>query len=254
MKNISIIIPCYNEENRINKTLVKIKKWVKKQNKFNIELIIADDGSFDETFKIIKSFKVRNKLKKLKIKILKFNHEGYIKTLFKSFLKAKYEIICNMEADCAIHPKNFERFEKFLYNFDMIQGSRLFDNKITKNKSILRKIISILYSRLFRIIFKINIYDPQCGFKMYKKKNLLKILGQIKLEHDGLKISEIVCRYYFSGLKIKEIGVDNNHSEDSRLVPKFKILNPFPFLKVQIISFFALIKIYNILKKEKLIN
>ena len=56
MFNISIIIPCYNEENKLIYTK-KIESWLKVQNLFKIELILSNDGSNDNTVDIMKSAK-----------------------------------------------------------------------------------------------------------------------------------------------------------------------------------------------------
>ena len=59
------------------------------------------------------------------VKVFDFNHRGYIETLFDSYRKSSNDIVCNMEVDCSIHPRNFEFFSKYLGEYDMIQGSRI---------------------------------------------------------------------------------------------------------------------------------
>ncbi len=159
-----------------------------------------------------------------------------------------------MEADCSIHPNNFELFFNFINDYEMIQGSRLLEqtkNNNSQNKGFIRTFISYFYSYIFRIVFKTNITDPQIGFKMIKKSNLLYCLKNIKLKHDGLKVTELTLRFLNENFRIKEIAVTNNHNDDSRLVPKFSFIKPLPFLKVIISNFLALIKLYYIFKKER---
>ena len=102
-----------------------------------------------------------------------------------------------MEADCSIHPKNFEIFSKYLEQYDMIQGSRILKSPQFKsdNKTLLDHLFRFFFSVLFRIIFKCKIYDPQCGFKMIKKEKLMSCLNSIKLQHDGMKISELTLKF-----------------------------------------------------------
>ena len=57
--SLSIIIPLFNEEKRLNKSLIKINKFIKNKN---IEIILINDGSFDKSEKIIKKF-INNKKK-----------------------------------------------------------------------------------------------------------------------------------------------------------------------------------------------
>jgi len=53
MHKISIIIPCYNEQKRLPETISKLKKWLLGQKKFEVELILSNDGSSDDTIKIM---------------------------------------------------------------------------------------------------------------------------------------------------------------------------------------------------------
>lgn len=253
MFNISIIIPCYNEENRLPYTLKKIESWLKVQNLFKIELILSNDGSNDNTVDIMKSAKKQFEENNLcEVKVFDFIHRGYIETLFESYKQSSNGIVCNMEADCSIHPKNFEIFSKYLEQYDMIQGSRILKSPQFKsdNKNFIRSFVSVFFSVLFRIIFKCKIYDPQCGFKMIKKEKLMSCLNSIKLQHDGMKISELTLKFHKRKYPIKEIPVENFHDDDSRLVPKFSLLNPFPFLKVIFSNVIALASLYKLYKQE----
>lgn len=253
MLNISIIIPCYNEEYRLPSTLKKIESWLKTQDLFKIELILSNDGSNDNTIEIMKSAKIKFENNNLcEVKVLDFVHKGYIATLFESYKKSLNEIVCNMEADCSIHPRNFEIFSRYLGEYDMIQGSRILKSSEFKsdNKSLIRSFVSIFFSFLFRFIFGCKIYDPQCGFKMIKKQKLITCLNNIKLQHDGMKISELTLKFYKRKYPIKEIPVENFHDDDSRLVPKFSLLNPFPFFKVILLNLKALVSLYKLYKQE----
>ena len=255
MIRITLIIPCFNEYNRLPLTLKKIENWLVNQKIFLVELILANDGSNDRTIELLNDIKKKFEEKKIcSVKVFDFDHRGYIETLFDCYWKTSNEIICNMEADCSIHPENFEFFSKYLNDYDMVQGSRLLEekkNNNSQNKGLIRTFISYFYSYIFRVMFKTNITDPQIGFKMIKKKSLLYCLKDIKLDHDGLKVTELTIRFLQNNFKIKEIAVTNYHDDDSRLVPKFSIIKPLPFLKVIISNFIALIKLYYILKKER---
>lgn len=253
MFNISIIIPCYNEEHRLPNTLKKIESWLKIQDLFKIELILSNDGSNDNTIDIMKSAKTNFEDNNLcDVKVFDFVHKGYIETLFESYRKTSNDIVCNMEADCSIHPKNFEIFSKYLKDYDMIQGSRILKSPSFKsdNKNLIRSFISVFFSLLFRFIFGCKIYDPQCGFKMIKKNRLISCLNSIKLQHDGMKISELTLKFYKRKYPIKEIPVENFHDDDSRLIPKFSLFKPFPFLKVILSNIKALVSLYKLYKKE----
>ena len=257
MIKISLIIPCYNEYNRLPETIKKIESWLSTQKFFVVELILANDGSTDKTIEILNDTKINFEEKKIcTVKVFDFSHRGYIETLFDCYRKSSNNIVCNMEADCAVHPENFQLFSKYLNEYDMIQGSRILEQKKNKsfhNKGIIRTFISNLYSFIFRTLFNSNISDPQIGFKMIKKSNLLYCLKNIKLKHDGLKVTELTLRFHQNKFKVKEMPVLSKHDNDSRLVPNFSLIKPLPFLKVMISNFLALLELYYILKKERFI-
>ena len=130
----------------------------------------------------------------------------------------------------------------------MVMGSRLLrglpEIGSVTGKSFFRKTLSYGYSTLFRILFPVNIYDPQIGFKIYSKAAFDSIIESIRLPHDGLKSSEIVLRFFGGGYRIKECPINYAHDEDSRCVPK-----KFP-IKIIYIIFINLFCMYSILKKD----
>ena len=85
---------------------------------------------------------------------------------------------------------------------------------------------------------------------MIKKKRLVNCLNDIQLQHDGMKISELTLKFYKRKYPIKEIPVENFHDDDSRLIPKFSLFNPFPFLKVILSNLKALFSLYKLYKQE----
>ena len=221
--NISIIVPCYNEQFRIKKTFAKIKKWYFSQKKIKIELLLIDDGSNDNTLDILKKISKKNNF----VKVYKKKHSGYIETLFYGFRKSKYSIIGNMEADNAISVNYFTKFSKYIINYDVVTANRVSNNifQNNKKKNFFRMILSIFYYFFFKTLLTSNIDDTQAGFRLYKRKILLKFLKKIKIKHDGLKIAELILRLEKAKIKIKQINVTNKHDNDSRLVPKLSIKN-----------------------------
>lgn len=92
--NISIIVPCYNEEKNIAQCLDFIHKADYPRRK--LEVIVADDGSKDKTVEVAKGYK------KLKLKIICGSHRGKSETLNMGVKQARYEIILTLDADTNI--------------------------------------------------------------------------------------------------------------------------------------------------------
>lgn len=123
---ISIVIPCYNEEKRIIRTLEKINKFIKKR-KEKFEIIVVDDGSKDKTVDIVKKFDS-------KIKILKNEKNlGKGASIKKGMLSSKGDISLFMDADSSTEISELNKFLPYLKENDIIIGSRaLTQSKIIK--------------------------------------------------------------------------------------------------------------------------
>jgi hypothetical protein len=101
-------------------------------------------------------------------------------------------------------------------------GSRVLHDETSavEGKPLVRRILSSIMARLFSILFKGGIRDPQIGFKLYHARLLDQILPLLTLRHDGLKSAEIIVKALAFGYRVKEVPVRYKHDEDSRCVPK----------------------------------
>lgn len=72
IKSLSIIIPFFNEGDRISENLYKVKKFLQKNKTINFEIIYVNDGSSDTSEEKVKEFKKKNKKQKINNKITKF--------------------------------------------------------------------------------------------------------------------------------------------------------------------------------------
>ena len=221
MKSISIIIPCYNEENRIKKTLQKLQEYLLK-SALNYEIIIIDDGSKDNTFEIVKllSFKNQN----IKIIRNKVNRgKGY--SVKKGVFSAgnKYEYIYFTDADLSTP---IEELEKFIYtiqqgNFDIVIGSRaLADSKIIVHQPFYREIMGKIFNKFVKLLCIKDFSDTQCGSKLFKTEVAKKIFSISKIHRFAFDV-EILYIAKSHNYKIKEIPVKWINSFGSKVHPFF---------------------------------
>jgi hypothetical protein len=127
-----------------------------------------------------------------------------------------------LEADCPVHPRLLESFLTTHPDFDMVMGSRILhgEGSSVEGKPLVRRLLSSIMARLFSIMFKGGIRDPQIGFKLYHARLLDQVLPVLTLRHDGLKSAEIIVKALAFGYRVKEVPVHYKHDEDSRCVPK----------------------------------
>lgn len=211
--DVSIIIPAYNEEKRITKCLERTLEYCLSQN-WDFEIIVAEDGSKDNTVKIVLDVAQRDK----RIKLLSAkNRLGKGGAIRNAILKAEKKFIGFMDADLSADPSEFQRLLSCINDYDVVIGSRMMRGSLPPIKRpMYRSLFSHLYSKFFRTLFRIPIYDPQCGFKLFKKEIVQKLFNEIKTTGFAFD-SEVVVKAFSLGLKVKEIPIIWSHDAASKI-------------------------------------
>jgi len=177
---LSIIIPCYNERENLERgVLQEINQWMGNQ-KFNWEVIVSDDASTDNSRELVKEFLKSHKL----FHLLENQHGGKAWALRHGLNKAKGEWVLFADMDQSTPISEFDKLlVKVPENNEVIIGSR---GKVRKNFSLLRKIASSSFRIFRKSILLRKIDDTQCGFKLINTKvakilfNKMKIFDQSK--------------------------------------------------------------------------
>jgi glycosyltransferase involved in cell wall biosynthesis len=214
---LTLVIPTYNEERRLPSTLQTLSEWIP-DSCFDVEVIIVDDGSTDATKEVARNYSTRIS----NLQFIEVPHLGNMNAILTGLSMSKRPLRATLEADCPVHPRMLEYFSETYPDFDIVMGSRLLggDAAQVEGKSFFRRMLSSAMSRLFSILFKGGIRDPQIGFKLYHAEFIDTILPLLTLRHDGLKSAELVIKALAFGYRIKEVPVHYKHDEDSRCVPK----------------------------------
>jgi len=220
IKSLSIIFPVFNEELRLKSSFNHIRSFLKKEKKFKIEIIFADDGSQDNSYNLIVNFiKSFRSNKKIKIKVVKLKKNlgkgGALKLGVKS---AKHDWILTSDIDMSVSLFQFTDWVKqksINKKFFVYFGSRKHKKSIVKKK-ILRNILGNIMRFLILAILNINIKDTQCGYKLYKKRIGKLIFAKLKtldFNHD----LEIIMLLKAKNIEIKELPVKWIHKNNSSL-------------------------------------
>jgi len=211
----SIIIPAYNEKDRILGTLNNIYKYFKGKN---FEIIIVDDGSTDNTASFIE-YEKENIADNIKTISYQPNQgKGYaIKT---GVEKAQGEFILFTDADNSTPIEEFAKLDTGIkQGFDIAIGSRYLKNSAVKIKqSILRILIGRFGNLLIQLLLVKNIKDTQCGFKLFKNKIAKNIFSKQTIYGWGFDMEILVIAQLFK-YKIIEIPVDWYNSSASKFSP-----------------------------------
>lgn len=197
---LSVIIPLYNEENRVG-NIYEVIKYLS-ENKFTWELILIDDGSTDNTKEIINKFK-NNKVKIISYK--KNRGKGY--AIKQGMLTASGENRLFLDVDLSTPIKEFDKFLPFIGKNDVLIGTRKGKgSKVLVHQPWLREHLGKGFTLLSQIILNVPVSDFTCGFKCFSSSCAQKIFKHSLVYRWGFD-SEILflCRRF--NFSIKEIPI-----------------------------------------------
>lgn len=180
MKYLSVIIPAYNEEKRLPETLQKVLSYLAKQN-YTYEVIVVDDGSTDKTFETTQKLIA----KWPDFQIIKLdNNAGKGAAVRAGMLEACGEHRLFMDADNSTDVGELKKLLPFAKDYPVVIGSRYLKRDSVKIKqSFKRQIVSRWGNLIIRIILGLNLYDTQCGFKLFSREATEKIFPKLISKH-----------------------------------------------------------------------
>lgn len=207
---LSVVIPAYNEEKNIKKgALSAVYKYLKKQ-KYAWEMVLANDGSSDNTLKLLNKFAENKK----NVVVLDEPHRGKAGIVVAGVLASKGEIILFSDMDQSTPINQFESFREHFEHNDIVIGSR----SGREGAPLVRKSMATGFSLLRTLVLLLPYKDTQCGFKAFKKKAAKDIFNKIKKFHSqeiksGSSLSagfdiEILYLARKLGYKVEEVSVD----------------------------------------------
>jgi len=216
--SLSVIIPLYNEEKRLLKSLTKLEKFILQNKKNKIEVIFVSDGSTDLTNKIIEQFIKKNEknLKSFLIRYRKNVGKGY--AIKKGVLKSTKNWILICDADMSVNPNQFKVWYKNNRIIDKKQayfGSRR-HLKSNVESSTIRRILGLFLILFIRVLFNFRLKDSQCGFKVFHKSYALKIFKKLSSFRFAFDI-ELIILLKKSKIKIIELPLKWVHQDGSKL-------------------------------------
>lgn len=207
-KNISIIIPVFNEDKYISEVLQRvIKADILGLAK---EVIIINDGSTDNTENEIKKFIKTNADKKAKIVYLKINkNTGKGNALKKGFLHSKGDLVITQDADLEYNPNDYPNLiEPFLNNkVDVVYGSRFISSKPHRVLYFWHYVVNVFLTTFSNILTNVNFTDIETGYKVFNGKLIRSLAKKLQSRRFGFE-PEITARIAkIPNLKIFEVGI-----------------------------------------------
>jgi dolichyl-phosphate beta-glucosyltransferase len=208
---ISIVIPVYNEQNRIHLFLPRVTGYVQ-QKDFSCEVLMVDDGSTDQTVAIVDDMLRRQLPGKYRIIRLAKN-SGKGAAIREGMLKARGEHIFFIDADGSTSIEEIDRFiPHFSEEFDIYIARRTLKQKAPFK----RKFFGYGYILLANTFLHLGVSDITCGFKCYRKRCVQTIFSRQRLNNWSFDAEDIfIARKH--GYRVKEIPVQWEHSPGSKV-------------------------------------
>ena len=229
---LSVIIPAYNEERRLPKTLEEIDKYLRGQS-YDYEILVVNDGSKDRTVEVAKSLML--KIRNLKVTGYEKNQgKGYAVRFGMLEAKGDYRIFTDADNSTSIDQieKIWPELEK---GYDIVIGSRDVKGAILDPpQPWLRKVLLGEGFKLYRKIV-LNLWgteDTQCGFKCFTKLATENIFPRCRINRFAFD-PEILIIAKKMGYKIKEIPVYWRNDPESKVKPKWIINMAVDLLKIR---------------------
>jgi dolichyl-phosphate beta-glucosyltransferase len=212
---LSVIIPAYNEERRLPKTLDSIIAYLNARA-LRAEVIVVDDGSSDGTTELVRKYQEKHPAVRL---VLNGGNRGKGFSVRHGMLEARGTIALFTDADLSTP---IEEADKLLaairdQGYDGAIGSRAVDRSlIAVHQSAIREQAGIFFNRLVRWIVGIEFSDTQCGFKAFRTGPARIIFEQQRIERFGFD-PEILFLAKRHGLRVAEIPVRWSHDAGTKV-------------------------------------
>ena len=210
-KKISIVIPAFNEEQRIGTTLDKIRDF-NKEKVFDFEILVVDDGSTDSTVKVVKSKNIHV--------IEQKKNKGKGAAVRRGILEANGDIILFSDADLSTPIYEINKLLPYFdEDYDICIGSRaLKDELIKEHQPWYREFMGKTFNKIVQILVLKGIEDTQCGFKAFTKEAAKKIFTNTEIDGFAFDVEALFLASKYN-YKVKEIAVEWYNDERSKVDP-----------------------------------
>lgn len=211
---LSVIIPAYNEEERLAKSLPAVREFLVQRLGSSWELIIVDDGSADNTAGVADDFfepgevtVVRNERNRGK---------GY--SVRQGMRAAKGSVLLFSDADLSTPIADFDKLYDYIrQGYDVAIGSRsLSGSNVTVHQAWYREGMGKVFNKLVCLLVVDGFIDTQCGFKCFRKEVADTVLPKMTIDRFSFDV-ELLFLAQKAGYKIAEVPVEWHNVLQSRV-------------------------------------
>jgi len=212
---VSIIVPAYNEELRIKKTLESINNYFL-DKRITRQIIVVDDGSSDNTAEAVAALK--KEINGLTLISYQTNYgKGY--AVKKGVEQSHGALILFTDADNSTPIEEFDKFHPLLLDNQVVIGSRYISgSNIVVTQPKYRACLGRVGNKLIQFFLLDGVNDTQCGFKAFQHDAAKQIFNRMKVNRFGFDM-EILSIARLLNFTISEVPVSWYNSPESRIRP-----------------------------------
>lgn len=210
---LSVVIPVYNEERRLGKTLARIGEYLSKQP-YESEILVVDDGSADRTVAVAESAGLGGRLRVIRHEV----NRGKGAAVRTGMAAGRGRFALFSDADLSTPIEEIENFwPRFDAGCDVVIGSRgLPESRIEVHQNIIRETMGRTFNRLVRLLVVPGIHDTQCGFKMFSRRAVEAVFPRCELDGWAFDVEALALAQRL-GLRVAEVPVRWVNSPDTRV-------------------------------------
>lgn len=211
---VSIIIPAYNEAQRIGNALDAVLACVHSRG-WQAEVIVVNDGSEDRTAEIVREYAARDSMVRL---MENETNCGKGCSVRNGILEAQGDILMFTDADLSAPIEEAERlFAAIAGGADCAIGSRWLERRRqTIHQPLYRQVFGRMFNGVTRAVMGLPFADTQCGFKAFRREAGREIFSRQTIMRWGFD-PEILFVALRMGYTVKEVAVTWGHDERSRM-------------------------------------
>jgi len=217
---VLVVLPVYNEEIILENNTLHLFNFLKNNLTDDWQIVLADNGSTDDTAAISKTLVARHPEK---ISYFYIPEKGRGGALRAAWLDFPADIYSYMDSDLATDLVFFPKLIEAVKNgYDVASGSRLLEESETE-RSLARDVPSKIFNFLLKIILNFKIKDSQCGFKAISRKAAQDLVPKIQDNHWFFD-TELLFLAQKYNYKIKELPIRWTEKQNRRRKSKVKVI------------------------------
>jgi len=216
LDSISIVIPAYNEEQRLGPTLTAILSFLSQRPSRFAEVLVVDDGSRDGTARIVEQFSAAHP----QIRLLRNpGNRGKGYSVRHGVLESRGEWILFTDADLSAPIEELDKLFDAVRrtHADIAIGSRALERSLIQvHQSWFRETAGRMFNLFLRLLTGLPFLDTQCGFKLYRRQAAQEIFRRQRLERFGFD-AEVLYIARRLGFRCVEVPVRWSHSPGTKV-------------------------------------